>query len=101
MKEIKCKVCGRCFVVAEWDSWTGRASRAERSRVCGRCLSEGKRGLSYLRVHTCGHRSRRGRCYFPDEPSGTNNRSGCPFHGNGNLENCKIARVVLCNNQLC
>ena len=42
MKEIKCKVCGRGFVVAEWDSWTGEASRAERSRVCGRCLSEGK-----------------------------------------------------------
>ena len=42
MKEIKCKVCGRDFGVAEWDSWTGEASRAERSRVCGRCLSEGK-----------------------------------------------------------
>ena len=50
----------------------------------------GERGLSYLRVHTCGHRSRSGRCYFPDEPSGANNRPGCPFHGNGNLENCKI-----------
>ena len=42
MKEIKCKVCGRGFGVADRDSEPGQANRAGRSRVCGRCLSEGR-----------------------------------------------------------
>ena len=37
MKKIKCKKCGRLFVVADKDYLTGKPSIAEQTQLCGDC----------------------------------------------------------------
>lgn len=49
----------------------------------------------YPRVSGCPHRSNKGKCFFPQEPSyiNSNNRPDCPYHSSGHIKNCKILQI--------